>query len=215
MAAAVELDAVAVQDAEDARAASVAADLPDVVDRVPGVVHADNRLLPLQLHPGFLCLGMDVFPALEHAGFRATDGRGLRRKTADDIENHYGRCPRKQFSLGVNLIMDADEADSAILAKAEEDPEFPYPAKGIAEFADDNLIVLLEMGKHAPPLRTEPFLDSFFFYDIRAAERFHPCKVLLTGDQVPRKEQITDFCHILCDAVPQIYEEIFTTTMVL
>lgn len=153
---------------------------------------------------------MDFLSALEHAGFGTADGCRFRRKTTDDIENHSSRCLREQFPIAVDLIMDADEADPAFFAKTEEYSEFSDTAKGITEPADDNFIVLFEMGEHTSPLWAEPFLDSFFFNDIPAAERFHPCKILLTGDQVPGKEQITDFCHIYCDAVPQIYEELFT-----
>ena len=149
---------------------------------------------------------MDFLSALEHAGFGTADGCRFRRKTANDIENHSSRCLREQFPITVDLIMDAYEADSALFAKTEKDSKFSDTAKGIAETADYNFIVLFEMGEHASPLRAEPFLYSFFFNDIPAAESFHPCKILLTGDQVPGKEQITDFCHISCDAVPQIYK---------
>ena len=45
----VELHAVAVQDAEDAGAALVATDLPDLVDGVAGVVHVDDGALTVEL----------------------------------------------------------------------------------------------------------------------------------------------------------------------
>lgn len=64
MAAPVELHTVPVQDAEHACAAAVAADLPDVVDGVTGVVHADDGLLLLHPDPFLLRLRFHVLAPL-------------------------------------------------------------------------------------------------------------------------------------------------------
>ena len=64
MAAPVKLDPVPVKDAEHAGTASVAADLPDVVDGVTGIVHADYGLLLLHPDPFLLRLGLHVLAPL-------------------------------------------------------------------------------------------------------------------------------------------------------
>ena len=87
MAAPVELDPVPVQDAEHARAAAIAADLPYIVDRVTGVVHAHDGLLLLHPDPFLLRLGFHVLAPLEHPGLGPANQCRLMRKAADDIQH--------------------------------------------------------------------------------------------------------------------------------
>ena len=76
MGTAVELYAVPVQHAEDAGPGGIAAGLPDVVDGVTGVVHADDGPVPV-LAQAPLGVRLDL-PAAFQALLRPPYGRSLR-----------------------------------------------------------------------------------------------------------------------------------------
>ena len=78
MPATVKLNTVPVQNTENTRAALVTAYLPDVINRMAGIVHVDDNLLLLQSCSFFLCLWLHVLATLENAGFGAADCGGLR-----------------------------------------------------------------------------------------------------------------------------------------
>ena len=196
MASAVELDPVPVQDTEDARAALVAADLPYVVDRVAGVVHIDDGLLLLQPDRFLLGLRLHVLATLEDAGLGPSDGGGLRGDAADDVENVARRSVGEHLPLRIDLVVDADKADTILLAESQEDTQFADSAKGVAESADDDDVAGLDTREHLPPLGAEPFLDAFLLNDGPAPELRHPGAVLVPRDEVSRKEQIADLFHV-------------------
>ena len=75
MGTAVELYAVPVQHPEDAGPGGIAAGLPDVVDGVARVVHADDGLVPVLAEPP-LGVRLDLAAALQ-ALLRPTYGRSL------------------------------------------------------------------------------------------------------------------------------------------
>jgi len=111
--------------------------------------------------------------------------------------------------------MDADKTDLVVLAQSQEYAEFAYATEGVAEPADYDLVTALDMREHPPPLGAEFFLNAFFLNDVLAPECLHPGTVFITGNQVPRKEQITDFCHVSRGIVPLNYAKMLTRQMVL
>jgi hypothetical protein len=111
--------------------------------------------------------------------------------------------------------MDADDTDLVVLAQSQEYAEFAYATEGVAEPADYDLVTALDMREHPPPLGAEFFLNAFFLNDVLAPECLHPGTVFITGNQVPRKEQITDFCHVSRGIVPLNYAKMLTRQMVL
>lgn len=81
----VRLHAVALEHAENTRAALVAAHLPDIVDGVAGLVHVYNRLLAVQPKRGLGPFLLVLLPGVEDPGLRPARCCGLRRDEADCV----------------------------------------------------------------------------------------------------------------------------------
>ena len=103
--AAVEFDPVALQHAKDGRAALVAADLPDVVHGVSGLVHVHDHLLTVHLQGRFgpllpLALQVPDDPALAPA-----DLSGFLGYAADRVDDTAGRRIGEEFVLRVDPVV--------------------------------------------------------------------------------------------------------------
>ena len=196
MATTIELYTVPVQHAEHARAALESADLPDIIDGKAGVIHIDDGFLPvypqLVLQDGRACL----LP-IEKTAFGPTDGCSLCRQAADRIQYIGGSSIGEEEPGRVDSVMDAHDPDIKFLAEIEEGAELPDTAECVAELADHDLFAGLQIGEHPSPLGTELFLDTFIFDDLTASEILHPAKVLVTGLEVPGKEEITYLSHLI------------------
>lgn len=196
MATTVELDSVPVQDTEYARPALESADLPDVNDGKAGVIHIDNGFLPvypqLVLQDGRACL----LP-VEKTAFGSADGCSLCRQAADRLQYIGGSSIGEEESGRVDPVMDAHDPDIKFLAEVEEGAELPDTAECVAELADHDLVAGLQIGEHPSPLGAELLLDTVIFDELTASEILHPAKVLVTGLEVPGKEEITYLSHLI------------------
>jgi len=200
--AAVEFDPVALQHTEDGRSALVAADLPDVVHGVSGLVHVHDHLLPVHLQSRLgplltLALQVPHDPALATA-----DLRGLLGYTADRVDDTACRRIGEQLVLRVDPVMYRDDPDPVGPAQVQEGAELADAAHDVAQTSDDDLVVLLQEGQESAPLGTQPLLDPFLNDDLVASEFLHPCDVFLTGLVALREEQVACLCHNLRGNVP-------------
>ncbi len=128
----VRLHAVALENAEHACAALVAADLPDVVDGVAGLVHIHNRLLAVQPKRGLGPFLLVLLPGTEDPGLSPARRSGLRRNAADCVKYVTDRRLWKEFVLGINPVVDGDQPDLVLAAQVQERTEFPYSPQCIA-----------------------------------------------------------------------------------
>ncbi len=194
--AAVEFDPVALQHAENGRAALVPADLPDVVHGVSGLVHVHDYLLPVHLQGRLgplLALALQVpnDPALAPA-----DLRGLLGNAADRVDDTACRRVGEEFVLRVDPVVYRHYPDPVGPAQVQEGAQLANAAHDVAQTGDDDLVVLLKEGQESSPLRTKPLLDTFLYDDALASEFLHPCDVFLTGLVALREEQVACLCHI-------------------
>ena len=192
---AVELDTVALEHAEDGRAALEPADLPDIVDDVAGLVHVHDHLLPVLPEGG---LGLVLPLALQvpdDAPLAPADLGSLLGDPADRIEDVTGRGLGEELVLRVDPVVDGHDPDLVDPAQVQERTQLADAPDGVAQPGEDDLVFLLQEGEELAPLGAQPLLDTFLYDDAVASEFLHPSYVLLTGMVALREEQVSGLCH--------------------
>ena len=213
MRATIELYAVTVEHAKHAGPAGVSACFPDVVDGVASVVHADDGLVTVLAETPFN-VRSDLAAAFQ-ALLGSPHESGLGGKARDGVYHIVNPGFGKEFTAGVNPVVDAHKADPILPAEVQEDSELADAAKGIAEFAHHNHIAIAQSGEHPSPLGTILLLGTLLFYDAVTAERLHPRKVFVFGGEVFCEKKVSVFCHISSRSLPLNYKELLTRQMIL
>ena len=202
MGTAVKLNSVSVKYAKYAGPAGITTCIPDVVDGVACIIHADNGLVPVLAETPFY-VRPDLTAAFQTL-FSTTNRSGLGRETRDGIQHVICSGLGEELPAGVDPVVDANQAYPILPAEIQEDPELTDAAKGIAEFAHHNHIALTQAGEHPSPLETVLLLGAFLFNNGVASELLHPRKVFTFGGEVFREEKVSVFCHISGHSLPLI-----------
>lgn len=205
--AAVQNNAVFLEDAEHGTAAAETACSPYGIDGLAMTVHGHNALLPFKL--ALVALRECPFALLQF-----DDVRGLLPhcnnfggKRCNDFKNIVNLGVGKQLVARVYSVMNGNETDAADTACLKKEGQFSGAANCIAESGNDKFVTPVKTADKFSEPWTELFLLLFFGYNVAAAIVLHPLTVRFKTAVVFKLLDISDFGHNDCFAVGLVMYE--------
>lgn len=175
----VEFHPVLVQYAEHGTSAAEPAGFPDVINRVPVIVHIHNRLFAVGLGYGFRRVRRcaDVLLQVHDMRGRPTQSGHLFRECTEHLQHLGHRRVRKQFATGIDSVMNRDDTHHLDPAQLDERRQLSRPPHGITELGDDDFIAPLQTCHKLFPLRPQCFVFDRFLYHLYTTVLLHPLPV--------------------------------------
>ena len=193
--ASIEVYSCRIKDVEDTLAAFESAHLPDFVNRLTLLVHAYYFVVAV----GLLLIEGAWMLSRNELGFmlvRLTECHGFGGQGGQHIHEVGQGLGREGLSLGVHLVMDADDIDLLTTQIVTEHGELTATSNSVREFADDDFIATSKTFEHIFPHDAHSLVMLVFNENFAASVVIHPLDVgLQVFFKVLEGHDISYSCH--------------------